>query len=371
MSNGYSMGKQYELYLSDESRKTGEAEEIFFPTTREEVLDAVACDIPITIQGARTGLDGRAVPHGGRIVNLSRLKGIIGEEVVPDGSLMLEVLPGTTMEELKAYGNHFFPAMPSELSSTVGGCIATGARSIFAEHYGPISQYVSCVDTLFLPQDKHVITTAKLKLLPKPQTLWAITFFFPQDADARRFSHIAHSIKNVAVNEYMDAGALEAIVSCSGKISRLESLKTMLQHAGAMVYLEIHDDSEEAIFESAGTLLEEAMVLGCPDEATWSFSGEREVWQMREIYHAAQEGINSQIDAIRLTEPALYGVGVEFEHLENYEAYQQQWEELSIPYACFGNVCSGRMRLSFIPKTQEQYEKAVAYIHSIPSTMKR
>lgn len=366
------MDKQYELYLGDESRRTGHAEEICFPATKEELACALACDVPITIQGARTGLDGMAVPHGGRIVNLSRMKGVTGEEHLPDGSLLLEVLPGTTMEELKnSCGGHFFPAMPSELSSTVGGCIATQARSIFTAHYGPLSSYGQVTDALPLHGGQQAIAAAKLKLLPKPQVIWAIAFFFPEDASARAFSAEAEKLNNVAVNEYMDAGALAAIVHCPGKTARLDALPKLLENARAMIYLELHDDGEDAVFESAETLLTAAADLGCPDEATWSFSGEREVWQMREIYHAAQEGINAQIDAIRLTAPALYGVGVELVEAAHYEEYRRQWDALGVPYACFGNVCKGPMRLSFIPKTEEQYEKAAAYISSLPRSIKR
>lgn len=371
MSGGYSIGKQYELYLSDESRKTGFADEIWFPSTKQELLDALDTDVRITIQGARTGLDGLAVPTGGRIVNLSRLTGVTEEVYLPDGTIALNVLAGTAIETLKKYPNHFFPPVPSESSSTIGACIATKSRSIFSGHYGTVENCVEKIDSVSSKSGQRVIVSAVLKLIPKPKEIWAIAFFFREDACARTFTLEAKEYDNVAVNEYMDFGALSAIVHCPGRMARLEGLSKMLEKNTAMVYLELHDEKEDAIVESAEKLLNYAMELGCQDEDTWSFCGEREVCQMREIYHAAQEGIIAQIDRNRLTDSTIYGVGAELEQLVDFAKMRERWTQLSVPYACFGNVCTGNMRLAFMPNSQEQYNKARAYIGELHRWMRR
>ena len=62
-------------YLRDESRMSGYAEEIAFPETEAEILqvaqETLGRKIPITVQGARTGITGAAVPQSGQILSLT------------------------------------------------------------------------------------------------------------------------------------------------------------------------------------------------------------------------------------------------------------------------------------------------------------
>ena len=63
-------------YLQDESRLRGAADEIAFPETEEDVCALLASGTPVTLQGARTGITGGAVPMFGRIINLSNMNSI-------------------------------------------------------------------------------------------------------------------------------------------------------------------------------------------------------------------------------------------------------------------------------------------------------
>lgn len=57
---------EFEEYGRDESRTSGEASSISFPTTEDEVRAILkklhAERVPVTVQGARTGLAAGAVP---------------------------------------------------------------------------------------------------------------------------------------------------------------------------------------------------------------------------------------------------------------------------------------------------------------------
>lgn len=72
------MTAEYEAYLRDESRSTGDAQSISFPRDEQEIREVLASlaaaseHVPVTVQGARTGLAAGAVPAGGHIMNLSR-----------------------------------------------------------------------------------------------------------------------------------------------------------------------------------------------------------------------------------------------------------------------------------------------------------
>ncbi|MBN1525840.1 MAG: FAD-binding oxidoreductase [Spirochaetales bacterium] len=159
-------------YLRDESRFTGAAETFSFPETEPDVVFIVkkmaAKNIPITTQGARTGITGGAVPLGGHAINMARMKKIIKIETVPGkDEFIITVEPGMTLAEFRellktdgfpveAAGNdrdaksfishshaYFFPPELTETSATLGGmasCNASGARSFL---YGPVRPWIT------------------------------------------------------------------------------------------------------------------------------------------------------------------------------------------------------------------------------------
>ena len=71
---------EYALHLMDESKKSGEADYIVFPRSSEEIAEILKyCsekEIPVTVQGSRTGVGGGAVPFGGLVMSLEKLKGL-------------------------------------------------------------------------------------------------------------------------------------------------------------------------------------------------------------------------------------------------------------------------------------------------------
>ncbi len=163
--------EQFAEYLRDESRRTGEAEEILFARSEQEIRQALAlCSETgklVTIQGARTGITAGAVPQGGLILNLSKMRAIIGLRKNDQGRFVLIVQPGitlsdlnsalltctfetrhwstdscTALEKLRASGRHFFTPDPTETSASVGGmvaCNASGARTFL---YGPTAPHI-------------------------------------------------------------------------------------------------------------------------------------------------------------------------------------------------------------------------------------
>jgi D-lactate dehydrogenase (cytochrome) len=96
MAQIFACGSDYDDYLRDESRSVGFADSIAFPESEQDVRDIMAQlyeqGIPVTVQGARSGLAAGAVPHGGCVLNTSRMKRVLGlrkcdgEEVDPDAA---------------------------------------------------------------------------------------------------------------------------------------------------------------------------------------------------------------------------------------------------------------------------------------------
>ena len=95
----------YQQYLKDESRTAGYAESISFPQTEEEVRadlkEYCGRGIPVTVQGARTGLTGGCVPFGGHILNTSGLDRILGLTRAADGSFLIRLEPGISLARLR------------------------------------------------------------------------------------------------------------------------------------------------------------------------------------------------------------------------------------------------------------------------------
>ncbi|WP_346674724.1 FAD-binding oxidoreductase [Enorma phocaeensis] len=167
-------GSEHEDYLHDESRSTGFAESISFPQSEDEVR-AILRElherrIPVTVQGARTGLAAGAVPHGGHVLNLSRMNRVLGLAHDDAGTFSVRVQPGVVLSELRKYlsakrfplngwdesskaaaqalaeaSEQMFPTDPTESTACLGGmaaCNASGARSY---RYGPMRPHVQAL----------------------------------------------------------------------------------------------------------------------------------------------------------------------------------------------------------------------------------
>lgn len=141
-------------FLRDESRKIGTALAIAFPSNTQELRQALAYahrdNLPVTVQGGRTGIAAGAVPDGGVIINLSRMDKISEVQNLPDGHGLLRVESGLTLTALNRYlANQHLPLRftpdPTETSATLGGmaaCNASGARS-FA--HGAIRHHINAL----------------------------------------------------------------------------------------------------------------------------------------------------------------------------------------------------------------------------------
>lgn len=165
---------EFDDFLHDESRNRGHAETISFPRAEEDVRAAVrelhADAVPITVQGARTGLAAGAVPQGGHVLNLSRMNRCLGLRQDEQSRFFLRVQPGLVLSELRKYlaakaipadgwdaaslaylaalaeaPEQMFPTDPTETSATLGGmaaCNASGARSY---RYGAMREHVTAL----------------------------------------------------------------------------------------------------------------------------------------------------------------------------------------------------------------------------------
>ena len=166
------VAEDYPDYLRDESRRAGAADSISFPKSEDEIRDhlarARAAGEAVTIQGARTGIAGGAVPGGGHVLSLARMTGVLGLRRDGDGTYYARVQPGVVLadlrralelkefetdgwsdeslaalEQLRADGERFFAPDPTETSASIGGMVAANASGARSFHYGATRCHVS------------------------------------------------------------------------------------------------------------------------------------------------------------------------------------------------------------------------------------
>jgi D-lactate dehydrogenase (cytochrome) len=176
--------EDYPDYLRDESRLTGTAESISFPTTESDIRETIeemsANDVAVTTQGARTGISGSAVPLGGHILNLSKMNRILGMKHAGVGTdtFSITVEPGILLSELRSAvaskdfntagwseeslaardafknaGPFFFPPDPTETSAALGGMVGANASGACTFHYGATRAHVERIRAVLADGD--------------------------------------------------------------------------------------------------------------------------------------------------------------------------------------------------------------------------
>jgi len=168
--------------------------------------------IPVTVQGARSSATGSAVPlYGGWALDLSGLKDLKVDTVSRMATVGAGVITAELQERVEAVGLFFPPDPSSKKYCTIGGNIACNAGGMRCVKYGVTRDYVLGLEGFLadgspvkwgLPLKKYVsglnlrdlwigsegmlgvITSATLKLIPKPQKRWTGMFAFKSETAA-------------------------------------------------------------------------------------------------------------------------------------------------------------------------------------------
>lgn len=164
----------YTKYLTDESKRRGQAACLAFPRTTAEVAAALrlgaARGDAVTVSGARTGITAGAVPDGGLLLSMERLNRVLGLRRANDGSVLIRCQAGVPLADLQRIVREgrcsdagdwspdaqatlrelretrcFYPPDPTETSASIGGTIACNASGAHSFRYGPTRDYVQAL----------------------------------------------------------------------------------------------------------------------------------------------------------------------------------------------------------------------------------
>ena len=184
---------RFQAYLCDESGLAGHAGSISFPESRDEIKRILGHiherNLPLTLQGSRTGLCGGAVPQGGHVLNLSKMNRITGIAQENPGEFLMTVEPGlqltelndqlenrtidtsgwdppalTLLDEFHRSGPWFWPVNPGESSATIGGIAAQNARGSFVTGYGEPHQFIQGVCLIDGRGKSHAISSGQYRV---------------------------------------------------------------------------------------------------------------------------------------------------------------------------------------------------------------
>ncbi len=395
------MSKVYQEYLIDESKYTGEAQSISFPESEEELLKILAqlrdAQVPVTIQGGKTGITGGSVPGGGHILNVSRMNRVKDSCLSQDGTGRIVVEPGLNLMDLQKEifarfrkEQMFWPVAPTETSATVGGIAATGAQGITRLLYGDSRTYIEKIKVIdgngrcleltkaeelddFLGKEgiTGVITELTLILVPCPEEMWGILFFFEEEKGALQFIDQMKTAgqesegrgAQVASVEYLDGRILSMIEARKGTMSRIRELPEVASDVDGAVYVEIHG-AENEIEEIAEGLMELAAEQGSDPDTAWAVSGSGEVEKLHAFRHAAPETCNLFIEEMHQKDPRITKLGTDMLVKEEnlwgqVQTYRADLEEAGLQGCIFGHGLEGHLHINLLPDSYEAYEAGI------------
>lgn len=408
----YPMGEEYEEYLIDESKYGGYADSISFPKSVEEVAGILKelsqKRITVTIQGGKTGIVGGAIPKGGHLMNLSRMNQVLGSWEEEDGTGRIKVQPGITLTDLRKEIDNlfrknpqFWPVDPTETSASVGGIAASGAQGINRIRYGKSGQYIESVcimdyegratklcrgesgkfsgaewpDALDLILGKEgitgIITELTLKLLPKPESIWGIAFFFEENKDAAKFvdglkeDMPKNDLASIAAVEYIGQESLAMIDARKPFITRLKELPDIQENIVAMIYMEIHgqEDGIEAIAEQ---LMERAMECGSDPDLGWAVSGEAEVEKLHMFRHAAAETVNLFMEEQHRKDQRIRKLGMDMPcggtFAQALGCFGKELSASGLKGCIFGHAMENHLHVNILPESYEEYCQGIKLV---------
>jgi len=419
---------EFEDYLHDESRRIGRADQIAFPETETDVRqilqEAQALSLPVTTQGARTGISAGAVPEGGLILNLSHLN-----HLTPPDGLMMRVQPGVTLAAIREAvpATHFFAPDPTEPTASIGGMISCNSSGALSFLHGPTRNHIlglrvatlsgemldlqrghdradgldftlgaasGTLPPLPQPAVKNaagyyvkpdmdlldlfigaegtlgVVTEATLQLLPMPGAVWGLMAFLPSTDAAVQFVDTLRQTPltggtQLAALEYFNARALDFLRSKADTLAGQDISVPDLPEGTSCVYAEWHAPDEtaaEAAMMVAADLLSE--LGGDPDTAILADT-HADIEKLKHFRHALPELVNAAIGERHKTYPGLTKLGTDMSvpdaHLSDVlSLYERDLAATDLEHLIFGHIGANHLHVNILPRTPADYDAGKA-----------
>jgi D-lactate dehydrogenase (cytochrome) len=416
-------------FIRDESMRSGNADTISFPCRQSQVRQVLATlfdrQVPVTVQGSRTGITGQALPGGGHILNLSAMNQITGMTLDPAGHYCLKVQPGVILADLNCqtasrrfehagqwdrsslavldrFQNEpfpwFWPPDPTEDTASIGGMSATNARGICVHAYGRSHQHIRAVQGMdargnirmqaqkeeldvFLSTNSSpmVITELTLPLLPVPSQVWGVVFFFPGPGQAPGFIDRLMSgqtfsgdtgpaaMAGIAAMELMDQKTLAIINGFKTNHPSFRSMPKIVPASAGAVYLELHGNSEEVMADLATQLMDAAKKAGGDPDASLAATSHVDLSRLRLLRKAAPHAVSYLTACARQKDDRIFRLGYDMVRSDISVSEQVQMLETDMADAgvtgvVFGHAADSCLHVNLVPEDHDAYLASKAVI---------
>lgn len=302
---------------------------MFAPASEAELQDvlrrATATRTPVTIAGAGTGVAGGRVPLSGWVVSLEKF------QELQTGQGSLRAGAGVALREVQlaaSKSGQMYPPDPTETWASLGGTVATNASGARSFRYGSTRRYVNALRVVHADGTLHeyrrgeaidfdvpdigrpattkhsagyplrpgmdwvdlfigsegtlgVVTTAELRLLPRPgATLAGVVFFGSEDHAVDAVAQW-RDIPQLTMLEFLDDASLQLLRPLYAAIP-----------AGARAALMIEQENGDA--EAWLDRLQAASA----SEASWFAEEGPDLQRFREFRHALPRQINALVASL-------------------------------------------------------------------------
>lgn len=379
---------KYIDYLSDESKLKGFCDYIEFPTCEEDIIDLLINynkeNMSITVQGGRTGIVGGSVPHGGLLMNLSKMDKILAI----DGDV-LSVMPGVPLFAINEFVNrekkgYFFPVDCTEKTASIGGVFSTGARGPRNYSFGDSIKYFAGIEVIDFDGRKHIIssedekiydyykkegkagvvTQLQLRLIKKAEHIWGIVFLFDRTENAVGFAKDVEEseIENIMSFEYMSDSAIALIQEYRHGMDKLKGVPEF-EKGVHMIYTEVFSEREEDIEMSAEMLMELAAKYNCDIDKALAVSTEDDLEKMANFRHAAAECCNMFIEHAKKREERITKLSTDISGIKDICHFVNL--KTDIRHVVFGHLLDAHLHMNFLAKNYHEYIEAKEMIKKI------
>lgn len=332
-------------------------------------------EIPITARGAGSSATGAAVPlNGGWALDLSALDSIEIDSVSRMATVGVGVITAKLHAEAEAVGL-FYPPDPSSKSyATIGGNIACNAGGMRCVKYGVTRDYVLGIEGFFadgspfklgLPLKKYVsglnlrdlligsegtlgiITSATLKLIPKPEKRWTSMFAFKSEAVAlKAVTALFEEGHNPSILEFLDRQSVSCAEQYTGKPVFAECPRA------ALLLIEV-DGSASEVRKQRKQLLEFMEKRAFMHREARTEAQAEAIWQVR---RTCSQSMYSLADT-KLNEDVVVPIHRQAELIRYTTALKK---EIGLATPTFGHAGDGNLHVHIMYNRSSPEEKAKA-----------
>lgn len=275
-------------------------------------------------------------------------------------------------------GQHFAQGRQGTLQTDSGRWIAVQLPGYRMPDTKNASGYYAADDMdlldLFVGADGTLGVTAEIeiRLLPMPQTIWGVTAFFEEEAQALRYVRLLRGerlpgdgarfdLRPVSI-EFFNGDALEILRRQKQTNSAFAQIHAIPQRYQTAIYVELHGEEEAAVTQRLLQLGQAVEAAGGDEGDTWVARSQSDLDRLMFFRHAIPECVNMLIDQRKQRDKTITKLGTDMavpdSQLETVvQMYNTMLRERGLQSAIWGHIGNNHLHVNILPNSAEEYRK--------------